>query len=69
MRKSAKSASSPRRSKRKGSALGRHLIAGLNEALAHARGEVELPSYKVVATRATNLARNAGSRRAVRLLD
>jgi len=47
MRKSAKSASSPRRSKRKGSALGRRLIAGLNEALADARGEIELPSYEV----------------------
>ena len=47
MRKSGKSASSPRRSKRKGSALGRRLIAALNEALAHARGEIELPSYDV----------------------
>jgi putative transcriptional regulator len=35
------------RSKRKGSALGRRLVAGLSEALAHARGEIELPSYTV----------------------
>jgi putative transcriptional regulator len=27
--------------------LGRRLVAGLNEALAHARGEIELPSYTV----------------------
>ncbi len=47
MRKSGKSATSSRRSKRKGSALGRRLIASLNEALAHARGEIELPSYQV----------------------
>ncbi len=47
MRKSAKSASSSRRSKPKTSALGRRLIGGLEEALAHARGEIELPSYTV----------------------
>ena len=47
MRKSVKSAGSSRRSKRKTSALGRRMIAGLNEALAHARGELELPSYTV----------------------
>jgi len=27
--------------------LGRRLVASLNEALAHARGEIELPSYTV----------------------
>jgi putative transcriptional regulator len=27
--------------------LGRRLVAGLNEALAHARGEIELPTYVV----------------------
>ncbi len=47
MRRSMKSANSSRPSKRKTSALGRRLVAGLNEALAHARGEIELPSYTV----------------------
>lgn len=47
MPRNAKSATSSRRSKPKASALGRRLIAGLNEALAHARGEIELPSYEV----------------------
>ena len=42
-----KSASLSSRSKPKGSALGRRLVAGLSEALAHARGEIELPSYAV----------------------
>ena len=42
-----KSANSSRSSKRKTSALGRRLVAGLNEALAHTRGEIELPSYTV----------------------
>jgi putative transcriptional regulator len=35
------------RSKRKRSTLGRRLVAGLSEALAHSRGEIELPSYTV----------------------
>jgi putative transcriptional regulator len=48
MRRSAKSATSSRRSKPKASALGRRLVAGLNEALAHARGEIELSSYTVM---------------------
>ena len=47
MPRNAKSASSVRRSKRKSSALGRRMVAGLNEALAHARGGLELPSYTV----------------------
>ena len=47
MAKGVKSASLSSRSKRKGSALGRRLVAGLSEALAHARGEIELPSYTV----------------------
>jgi len=47
MRRSAKSAASSRPSKRKASPMGRRLVAGLNEALAHARGEIELPSYEV----------------------
>lgn len=47
MPKSVKSASSLRRSMPKTSALGRRLVAGLNDALAHARGELVLPSYTV----------------------
>src|SRR6266852_5225611 len=54
MPRPVKSASSSPRSKRKsrasvsrGSPLGRRMIAGLTEALAHARGEAELPSYTV----------------------
>ena len=45
MPKNTKSASSSRRSKPKRSRLGRRLVAGLEEALAHARGKLELPSY------------------------
>jgi putative transcriptional regulator len=48
MPKSAKSARSSRRSKGGRSAFGRRLIAGLNEAIADARGETSLPSYTVV---------------------
>jgi len=47
MPRGVKSTSLSSRSKRKGSALGRRLVAGLSEALAHARGEIELPSYTV----------------------
>ena len=47
MPRSMKSASSPQRSKPKTSALGRRLVAGLNDAFAHARGELALPSYTV----------------------
>ncbi len=47
MPRKKKSAVSSRRSKRKTSALGRRLIAGLDAALAHARGELALPSYTV----------------------
>jgi putative transcriptional regulator len=47
MRRNAKSATSSRSSKPKASVLGRRLVAGLNEALAHARGEIELSSYTV----------------------
>jgi putative transcriptional regulator len=57
MRKSAKSATSSRPSKPKVSALGRRLVAGLNEALAHARGETQLPSYTVAVPDAVNVAR------------
>ncbi len=54
MAKNAKSASSSRRSMRKassarakGNTVGRRMIAGLNEALAHARGKLALPTYTV----------------------
>jgi len=47
MLKGVKSGTLSMRSKRKGSALGRRLVAGLSEALAHARGEIELPNYTV----------------------
>jgi putative transcriptional regulator len=47
MPRSATSTSSSRRSKPKTSAFGRRLVAGLNDALAHARGELVLPSYTV----------------------
>ena len=47
MPRGVKSASSSRRSKPKASALGRRLVAGLSEALAHARGELALSSYTV----------------------
>jgi putative transcriptional regulator len=47
MPRSKKSAGSSGRSKRKPSALGRRLVAGLEQALAHARGELALPSYTV----------------------
>jgi putative transcriptional regulator len=40
-----KSASSSRRSKPEPSASGRRLIAGLNDALEHSRGKLDLPSY------------------------
>ncbi len=49
MPKNATCAASSKPSKRKaeGTPLGRRLIAAAGEALAHARGEVELPSYEV----------------------
>src|ERR1700730_3755343 len=47
MPRNKKSASSSRRSKRKRSPACRRLIAGLEDALAHARGELALPSYTV----------------------
>jgi putative transcriptional regulator len=57
MRTSVKSAISSRSSKRKASALGRRLVAGLNEALAHARGETELPNYTVVVPERVDVAK------------
>src|ERR1700730_14991822 len=47
MPRNKKSASSSRRSKRERSPACRRLIAGLEDALAHARGELALPSYTV----------------------
>lgn len=47
MPRSTKSAGSSRRSRPKHSALGRRLIAGLKEALAHSRGAIKLPSYTI----------------------
>jgi putative transcriptional regulator len=52
-----KSASSSLRSKRKSSPVGRRMIAGLTEALAHARGELELPSYTVTVPDQVNVAK------------
>lgn len=57
MAKKKKSAGSSRRSKRKTSALGRRLVTGLNEALAHARGELALPSYTVSVPENLNVAK------------
>lgn len=42
-----KSAASSTRSTRKTGAPGRRIIAGLHDALAHARGELGLPTYTV----------------------
>ena len=51
-----KSAGSQARSKRLTSALGRRVVAGLSEALAHARGEVALPEYTVTVPAKVNVA-------------
>jgi putative transcriptional regulator len=47
MAKSAKSAKASRRSKPRPSAVARRIMAGLNEAAAHVRSEIELPTYTV----------------------
>lgn len=47
MPRSGKSAASRPRSKPRHSALGRRLIKGLRQALAHSRGELKLPEYTV----------------------
>jgi putative transcriptional regulator len=57
MPRSVKSASSSRRSKPKASAFGRRLVAGLNNALAHARGELVLPSYEVKVSESVDVAK------------
>jgi putative transcriptional regulator len=57
MRRNKKSASSSRRSKPKRSPGARRLIAGLEDALAHARGELTLPSYTVTVPDQVDVAR------------
>ncbi len=57
MRRSAKCATLSRPSKPKASALGHRLVAGLNEALAHARGEIELSSYTVTVPEQVDVAK------------
>src|ERR1700694_48200 len=47
MPRRVKSASSSRRSKPKRSALGKRLVGGLRGGVAHAHGQVTLPSYTV----------------------
>jgi hypothetical protein len=51
MTKRTKSASVSKRSKPKGSAVGRRVVKGLELVLAHRRGEVELPGYTVTVTK------------------
>jgi hypothetical protein len=58
MPKDVKSTTSSLRPKRKGGAVGRRLVAGFSEALAHARGQLELPSYTV--TRARGVSKRLG---------
>ncbi len=57
MPRKTKSASLSRRSKPRRSPLGRRLVAGLEDALAHARGELALPSYKVTVPEHVDVAR------------
>lgn len=52
-----RSVASSRRSRRKTSALGRRLVAGLNDALAHARGQLALPSYTVTVPEKVDVAK------------
>jgi len=51
-----KSAGSPRRSKARHSSAGRRMISGLREALAHARGELQLAEYEVNVPETVNVA-------------
>lgn len=57
MPRDTKSASLSRRSTRKRSVLGRRLVAGLKDALAHARGERALPSYTVTVPDSVDVAK------------
>jgi putative transcriptional regulator len=52
-----KSASLSRQSTHKRSAIGRRLVASLNDALAHARGELALPSYTVTVPESVDVAK------------
>jgi putative transcriptional regulator len=45
------------RSKRRHSALGRRLITGLRQAVAHGRGDLELPEYTVTVPEHVDIAR------------
>ena len=60
MPRSTKSASSSRRSRPRRSALGRRLVTGLKQALAHARGEITLPSYTVEVPERVDVAKVRG---------
>jgi len=64
MSRSRKSAGSPPRPKPRRSALGRSVIAGLRQALAHAHGESELPEYTVTVPERVDV---AGLRKALGL--
>jgi putative transcriptional regulator len=57
MSKGVKSVSLSQHSKQKGSALGRRLVAGLKDALAHARHEINLPSYTVTVPERVDVAK------------
>jgi putative transcriptional regulator len=57
MPRTVKSASSSRHSKPRTSALGRRLMAGLNDALAHARGDLVLPSYTITVPETVDVAK------------
>ena len=58
MPKKKQSASfSPRLRRKKRSAFGRALIASAKEALAHVRGEIELPSYEILVPSDAEVAR------------
>ena len=57
MPRKTKSASLSLRSARKRSAIGRRMVAGLNDALAHARGQLELPSYTVTVPESVDVAK------------
>jgi putative transcriptional regulator len=57
MPRSSKSAKRSPRLKRKTSAAGQRLLAGLRDALAHARGELELPSYTVTVPERVDVAK------------
>src|ERR1700739_2965555 len=57
MPRNPRSASLSRRSKPRTSALGRGLVAGLKDALAHARGELDLPNTTVTVPERVDVAK------------